>query len=121
MQPSDFPLDGKALGISLWKGTFYTHYHNVNDVLAEVEDGLLAGLADVTERVSGGDLPKSERDGKGKKGLVAGATLLDGSPTDGQRYVFEIAIRRRLYQCPNLPIHSNAYRLHFASKERRAG
>lgn len=37
--------------------TFYTHYRNVDDVLVEVEDLLLAGLADVTDRVSGGDLP----------------------------------------------------------------
>lgn len=37
--------------------TFYAHYRNVDDVLVEVEDGLLAGLAEVTERVSGGDLP----------------------------------------------------------------
>ena len=36
--------------------TFYAHYRNVDDVLREVEDGLLAGLAEVTERVSGGDL-----------------------------------------------------------------
>lgn len=34
--------------------TFYAHYRNVDDVLLEVEDGLLEGLADVTERVSGG-------------------------------------------------------------------
>ncbi|MBR3224309.1 MAG: hypothetical protein IKF78_03210 [Atopobiaceae bacterium] len=28
--------------------------------MREVEDGLLAGLADVTERVSGGDLPNMD-------------------------------------------------------------
>ncbi|MDO4798384.1 MAG: hypothetical protein Q4A01_10260 [Coriobacteriales bacterium] len=32
-------------------------HRNVDDVLTEVEDGLLSGLAEVTERVSGGDLP----------------------------------------------------------------
>jgi AcrR family transcriptional regulator len=37
--------------------TFYAHYRNFDDVLLEVEDGLLEGLADVTERASGGDLP----------------------------------------------------------------
>lgn len=36
--------------------TFYAHYRNVDDVLFEVENDLLAGLAEVTERVSGGDL-----------------------------------------------------------------
>lgn len=40
--------------------TFYAHYRNVDDVLLEVEDGLLEGLADVTERVSGGDLPNMD-------------------------------------------------------------
>lgn len=37
--------------------TFYAYYRNVDDVLVEVEDGLLAGLAEVTERVSSGNLP----------------------------------------------------------------
>lgn len=32
--------------------TFYAHYRNVDDVLLEVEDGLLAGFASVTERVT---------------------------------------------------------------------
>lgn len=48
----------KALcaSVPVARTTFYAHYRNVDDVLTEVEDGLLGGLAEVTERVSGGDL-----------------------------------------------------------------
>lgn len=42
--------------------TFYAHYRNTDDVLVEVEDGLLSGLAEITERVSGGDLPHMDFD-----------------------------------------------------------
>lgn len=49
----------KALcaAVPVARTTFYSHYRNVDDVLSEVEDGLLAGLAEVTSRVSGGSLP----------------------------------------------------------------
>lgn len=49
----------KALcaAVPVARTTFYAHYRNVDDVLLEVEDELLAGLAQVTERVSGGNLP----------------------------------------------------------------
>ena len=54
----------KALcaAVPVARTTFYAHYHNTDDVLAEVEDRLLAGLADITERVSGGDLPHMDFD-----------------------------------------------------------
>ncbi len=49
----------KALcaAVPVARTTFYARYRNVDDVLEEVEDGLLSGLAEVTERISGGDLP----------------------------------------------------------------
>ena len=49
----------KALcaAVPVARTTFYARYRNVDDVLDEVEDGLLSGLAEVTERISGGDLP----------------------------------------------------------------
>lgn len=36
--------------------TFYAHYGNLDEVKAEVEDGIIAGLMAVTERVAAGDL-----------------------------------------------------------------
>ena len=56
------PLDritvkGLCAAVPVARTMFYAHYRNVDDVLLEVEDGLLEGLAEVTERVSGGDLP----------------------------------------------------------------
>lgn len=50
-------VKGLCASVPVARTTFYAYYRNVNDVLVEVEDGLLAGLAEVTERVSGGDLP----------------------------------------------------------------
>jgi len=47
-------VKGLCAAMPVARTTFYAHYRNVDDVLAEVEDGLLAGLADVTERISGG-------------------------------------------------------------------
>ena len=48
----------KALcaAVPVARTTFYAYYRNVDDVLEEVEDGLLSGLIQVTEKVSGGDL-----------------------------------------------------------------
>ncbi len=48
----------KALcaAVPVARTTFYAHYRNVDDVLAEVEDDLLAGLVQVAEKVSDGDL-----------------------------------------------------------------
>ena len=53
-------VKGLCAAAPVARTTFYAHYRNVDDVLAEVEDGLLAGLAEVTERVSGGDLPNMD-------------------------------------------------------------
>lgn len=52
----------KALcaAVPVARTTFYARYRNVDGVLEEVEDGLLAGLAEVTERISGGNLPQME-------------------------------------------------------------
>ena len=50
-------VKGLCAAVPVARTTFYAHYRNVDDVLLEVEDGLLAGLVEVTERVSGGDLP----------------------------------------------------------------
>ena len=50
-------VKGLCASVPVARTTFYAHYRNVDDVLVEVEDGLLAGLAEVTEHVSGGDLP----------------------------------------------------------------
>ncbi len=48
----------KALcaAVPVARTTFYAHYRNVDDVLAEVGDDLLDGLVQVAERVSGGGL-----------------------------------------------------------------
>ena len=59
------PLDritvkGLCAAVPVARTTFYTYYRNVDDVLLDIEDGLLAGLAEVTERVSGGDLPRMD-------------------------------------------------------------
>lgn len=53
-------VKGLCAAVPVARTTFYSHYRNVDDVLLEVEDGLLAGLADVTERVSDGDLPSMD-------------------------------------------------------------
>lgn len=53
-------VKGLCAAVPVARTTFYAHYRNVDDVLAEVEDRLLAGLADVTEHVSGGDLPSMD-------------------------------------------------------------
>ena len=53
-------VKGLCAAVPVARTTFYTHYRNVDGVLAEVEDGLLEGLADVTERVSGGNLPSMD-------------------------------------------------------------
>ena len=53
-------VKGLCAAVPVARTTFYAHYRNVDDVLVEVEDGLLAGLADVTERVSDGDLPSMD-------------------------------------------------------------
>lgn len=50
-------VKGLCAAVPVARTTFYAHYRNVDDVLAEVEDDLLAGLIEITERVSGGDLP----------------------------------------------------------------
>lgn len=50
-------VKGLCAAVPVARTTFYAHYRNVDDVLLEVEDGLLAGLSEVTRRVSGGDLP----------------------------------------------------------------
>lgn len=49
----------KALcaAVPVARTTFYAHYRNLDDVLVEVEDELLAGLGEVTDRVSDGGLP----------------------------------------------------------------
>ncbi|MDO4537878.1 MAG: TetR/AcrR family transcriptional regulator [Coriobacteriales bacterium] len=59
------PLDritvkGLCAAVPVARTTFYAHYRNVDEVLVEVEDGLLAGLAEVTERVSAGDLQRMD-------------------------------------------------------------
>ena len=53
-------VKGLCAAVPVARTTFYAHYRNVDDVLLEVEDGLLAGLAEITERVSGGDLPNMD-------------------------------------------------------------
>ena len=50
-------VKGLCVAVTVARTTFYAHYRNVDDVLLEVEDRLLAGLAEVAGRVSGGDLP----------------------------------------------------------------
>lgn len=50
-------VKGLCAAVPVARTTFYAHYRNVDDVLGEVEGGLLAGLAEIAERVSGGDLP----------------------------------------------------------------
>lgn len=50
-------VKGLCAAVPVARTTFYAHYRNVDDVLREVEDDLLFGLAEITERVSGGDLP----------------------------------------------------------------
>lgn len=50
-------VKGLCAAVPVARITFYAHYRNVDDVLLEAEDGLLAGLAEVTGRVSGGNLP----------------------------------------------------------------
>ena len=50
-------VKGLCTVVPVARTTFYAHYRNVDDVLVEVEDKLLAGLAEVTDRVSGGNLP----------------------------------------------------------------
>lgn len=50
-------VKGLCAAVPVARTTFYAHYRNVDDVLREVEDELLAGLAEVTQRMSGGDLP----------------------------------------------------------------
>lgn len=49
-------VKGLCAEVPVARTTFYAHYRNIDDVLVEVEDGLLAGLAEVTQRVSGGNL-----------------------------------------------------------------
>ena len=48
----------KALcaAVPVARTTFYAHYRNVDEVLAEIEDDLLGGISELTERVSKGDL-----------------------------------------------------------------
>ena len=53
-------VKGLCAAVPVARTTFYAHNRNVDDVLAEVEDRLLAGLADVTKHVSGGDLPSMD-------------------------------------------------------------
>lgn len=53
-------VKGLCAAVPVARTTFYAHYRNIDDVLLDVEDGLLAGLADVTERVSCGDLPNMD-------------------------------------------------------------
>ena len=53
-------VKGLCAAVPVARTTFYAHYRNVDDVLLEVEDALLAGLAEVTGRVSGGDLPRMD-------------------------------------------------------------
>lgn len=55
-------VKGLCAAVPVARTTFYAHYRNVDDVLVEVENGLLAGLSEVTERVSGGDLPNMDFD-----------------------------------------------------------
>ena len=50
-------VKGLFAAVPVARTTFYAHYRNVDDVLLEIEDSLLEGLFDITERVSGGDLP----------------------------------------------------------------
>lgn len=50
-------VKGLCAAVPVARTTFYSHYRNLDDVLLEVEDELLAGLADITRRVSGGDVP----------------------------------------------------------------
>ena len=53
-------VKGLCAAVPVARTTFYAHYGNVDNVLHEVEEGLLAGLDEVTERVSGGDLPSMD-------------------------------------------------------------
>lgn len=53
-------VKGLCATVPVARTTFYARYRNLDDVLEEVENGLLAGLAGVTERVSGGDLPNMD-------------------------------------------------------------
>lgn len=55
-------VKGLCAAVPVARTTFYSHYRNVDDVLREVEDDLLAGLRDVTRRVSGGDVPHMDFD-----------------------------------------------------------
>ncbi|ACV22876.1 Uncharacterised protein [Slackia heliotrinireducens] len=50
-------VKGLCAAVPVARTTFYSHYRNVDDVLEDVEDRLLSGLAEITERVSGGNLP----------------------------------------------------------------
>lgn len=40
--------------------TFYAHYQNIDEVLEEIEDDLIAGLKEVAARVSRGDMPEMD-------------------------------------------------------------
>ena len=56
------PLDritvkGLCAAVPVARTTFYAHYGNTDDVRAEVEDILLAGIDRVVQSASGGDLP----------------------------------------------------------------
>ena len=53
-------VKGLCAAVPVARTTFYAYYRNVDDVLLEVENGLLAGLREVTERVSGGDLTRMD-------------------------------------------------------------
>ncbi|MBQ9005068.1 MAG: hypothetical protein IJ092_01720 [Atopobiaceae bacterium] len=53
-------VKGLCAAVPVARTTFYAHYRNVDDVRCEVEDRLLAGLAEVAERVSGGDLQQMD-------------------------------------------------------------
>ncbi|MDO4891257.1 MAG: hypothetical protein Q3963_07815 [Coriobacteriaceae bacterium] len=50
-------VKGLCAAVPVARTTFYAHYGNTDDVRAEVEDILLAGIDRVVQSASGGDLP----------------------------------------------------------------
>ena len=53
-------VKGLCAAVPVARTTFYARYRNVDDVLAEVENSLLAGLSEVADRMSGGDLAQMD-------------------------------------------------------------
>ena len=56
-RPDAITVKSLCAAVPVARTTFYAHFRNTDDVLVNVEDDLLAGIADVTRRISGGNLP----------------------------------------------------------------